>query len=200
MTRKGKKNLKKTSTGMLVNQYGVKFTEEEKKALYNAVSRVHRKRDKMLKAEAELPRLGSKTSTASNKGLQLLGKESDFIISKKTRSLQRFQTKDQYKDYMKYLKRVERPDYVTEKVREYKRNYMKGLDSEFGANAKDLKMKIRMMKPADFMKMIQTNENLEISELYPVGDSKAERLNRLRAEWGMNPKDDDESYEDEYYE
>ena len=90
----GRKNLIKLEGGKVQNQHGVVFTEEEKKALERQVNRANRTRMKMLEEEGNLERhvegkpTGQKVST-----LQNMGKESDFIISRKSKSLQGFKTK-----------------------------------------------------------------------------------------------------------
>lgn len=187
----GRKNLKRTDTGNLLNQYGVVFTPEEKKALESAVNTANRKRAKMLKQEATLPRRVMGVDTGDTVGsLQLMGKESDFILARKTKSLQRFKTREDYDRYMANLHRVNQKDYITERVKLYKRNHMQALDNVFGDEAKDVKMKIRMMKPKDYMKMIQSDEMLEISYIYDPS-ARSGKLNQIRASMGMKLKEEE---------
>lgn len=186
----GRKNLKKTDSGQFVNQFGVKFSAEEKRALENAVNTANRKRARMLKEAATLPRMVSGRDTGDKIGsLQLMGKESDFILAKKTKSLQRFRDREQFQNYMKTLKKVNTRDYIEDRVRMYKRNHMKALENAFGDEAKDVQMKIRMMKPKDYMKMIQQDESLEISYIYDP-TARSGKLNQIRASMGMKPKDE----------
>lgn len=192
----GRPNLKKTDAGQLVNQYGVKFSPEEKRALENAVNTVNRKRARMLKEAATLPRMVAGRDTGDTVGsLQLMGKESDFILSKKTKSLQRFRSREQYENYMDTLKRVNSREYVDERIRLYKRNHMKALENAYGDDAKDVIMKIRMMKPKDYMKMIQQDESLEISYIYDP-TARTGKLNQMRASMGMKLKDESIDIED----
>lgn len=192
----GRKNLKKTASGDLVNQYGVTFTPEEKRALENAVNRANRKRARMLKEAATLPRMVSGRDTGDTIGsLQLMGKESDFILTKKTKSLQRFRDRGQYESYMKTLQRVNDRDYITERIRLYKRNHMRALENAFGDEAKDVIMKIRMMKPKDYMQMIEQDESLEISYIYDP-TARSGKLNQIRASMGMKLKDESMDIED----
>ena len=187
--KKGRKNLVYTDDGVQ-NQYGVTFTMEEKKALESAVNAANRKRAKMLKTEAALPRKIAGTDTGDTVGqLQLMGKESDFILSRKTKSLQRFQTKADYERYMKNLAKVNSPDYITERVRMYKRNHMKAIENAYCDEAKDVVMKIRMMKPADYMRMVQSDEMLEINYIYDPS-ARSGKLNQLRASLGMKMKEE----------
>lgn len=188
----GRKNLVKLDTGNLQNQFGVVFTPDEKKALEQAVNTANRKRARMLEAEAKLPRKIAGQDTGDTvASLQLMGKESDFILQRKTKSLQRFRTKEDYDRYMKNLRRVNDRDYITERVRLYKRNHMKAIENIYGDEAKDVIMKIRMMKPAEYMKMVQSDEMLEISYIYDPS-ARSGKLNQLRASMGMKLKEESE--------
>lgn len=192
----GRKNLKRTSGGNLVNQFGVKFTPDEKRKLENMVNTANRKRSRMLKEAATLPRMVAGRDTGDTVGsLQLMGKESDFILQRKTKSLQRFRNREQFESYIKTLERVNKRDYIDERVKLYKRNHMKALDNAFGDEAKDIKMKIRMMKPAEYMKLIQQDESLEISYIYDP-TARTGKLNQIRASMGMKLKDEAFDVED----
>lgn len=193
--QEGRKNLVKVDGGVK-NQHGVVFTLEEKKALERAVNNANAKRKRMLETEAKLPRMvGGKETGDTVASLQLMGKESDFILQRKTKSLQRFQTKEDYNRYMKNLERVNQKDYITERVRLYKRNHMKAIENAYGDEAKDVIMKIRMMKPEDYMRMVQSDENLEISYIYDPS-ARSGKLNQLRASMGMKLKET-EDFEEE---
>ena len=194
----GRKNLVKLDGGNLQNQHGVVFTQAEKKALEQAVNTANRKRARMLEQEAKLPRMvGGKDTGDTVASLQLMGKESDFILQRKTKSLQRFKTKEDYDRYMKNLQRVNKRDYITERVRQYKRNHMKAIENAYGDEAKDVIMKIRMMKPADYMKMVQSDEMLEISYIYDPS-ARSGKLNQLRGSLGMKLKEEGMDEMDEF--
>ena len=66
---------------------------------------------------------------------------------------------------------------------------MKALENAFGDDAKDVIMKIRMMKPEDYMRMIEQDETLEISYIYDP-TARAGKLNQIRASMGMRLKDE----------
>lgn len=188
---KGRKNLVKTATGV-INQHGVEFTTEEKKALERAVNNANRKRAKMLQQEAQLPRKVYGVLTGDTvHSLQLMGRESDFILTRKSKSLQRFQSREEYESYMRNLKRVNSKDYITERIRLYKRNHIKAIMDEFGEEGKGVAMKIRMMKPMDYMKMVMSeDEALEIRFVYGP-DAKRGKLNKLRGALGMKLLEDE---------
>ena len=196
--KQGRKNLGKLDDGY-INEHGVKFTFDEKKALEQAVNTANRKRARMLKEEATLPRkIAGKETGDTVASLQLMGKESDFILQRKTKSLQRFRTKEDYNRYMKNLQRVNQRDYLTERVRLYKRNHMKAIENAYGDEAKDVIMKIRMMKPAEYMRMVQSDEMLEIGYIYDPS-ARSGKLNQLRASMGMKLKEDPIDDGDEFF-
>ena len=187
---KGRKNLKKLDNGSLLNQHGVVFTPEEKKLIEREVNKANKTRMKMLKAEGELPRLsGGKETGQKVSSLQVMGKESDFIISRKSKSLQQFKSREHFERYMDNLARVNSPTYIDDRTRLYKRNHMTAIENVFGDEAKDVIMKIRMMKPADYREMIQKDEFLEVSYIYDPS-ARTGKLNQIRASLGMRLKEE----------
>lgn len=188
-------NLKRLEGGALVNQHQIVFSPDDKKALDNLVRRANKKRLEMLVEEAGLPRMNAGHDTGDTVATLLaMGRESDFILARKTASLQRFKTKDEYYNYIDNLKRVLSPTYIEDRVKQYKRNHMKALENVFGDDAKDVKMKIHMMKPADYMRLIQSDEMLEIGYIYDPS-ARSGKLNQIRASLGMKLKE--EEYDEE---
>ena len=152
----------------------------------------------MLEAEGQLPRkVGGKDTGDTVKSLQLMGKESDFIISRKSKSLQKFKSREQFENYLESLKMVNSPTYLDDRTRLYKRNHMKALENVFGDEAKDVIMKIRMMKPEKYRELLQSDELMEINYIYDPSQLSA-KLNQIRASLGMNQKEDywGEEYEE----
>lgn len=194
----GRKNLKHTDDGLIVNQYGVRFTEEDKRKLESRVNSANRKRRQMLKEAATLPRKVAGRDTGDTvASLQLMGKESDFIIQRKTKSLQRFTSREQFENYIDNLERVNKRDYLDERIRLYKLNHIKALENAYGDESKDIQMKIRMMKPADYMKHVMQDEDLEIGYVYDP-TARQGKLNQMRASLGMRLKEDDYYDGDDY--
>lgn len=192
--KEGRKNLKKLDDGNLMNQHGVIFTQGDKKRLESLVNTANRKRAKMLSTEADMPLLVSGRNTGLTVGhLQVFGKESDFILARKTKSLQRFTTRKQYETYIRNLERVNSPTYIEERTRLYKRNHMTALENVFGDEAKDIIMKIRMMKPEEYRELVQKDETLEVTYIYDPSTRSA-KLNQIRAALGMKLKE--EEYEE----
>lgn len=183
---KGNKNLVKLPGGAVQNKHGVSFTEAERKALENAVNAANRKRKKMID---ELG--GLKTSSGGTVGqLLLMGRENDFVITRKSKSLNQFKSRDSFKAYMKNLKKVNSPNYLHKRAKEYKRNFIEGLRRVYGYDdTNDIVHKIQFMNWEKFMKIVTTDETLEIgyasSSLEPI----YEKLNEVRASLGMKLKD-----------
>ncbi len=197
--KKGSATLKRTASGNLVNKHGVEFTREEQTKLQRAVNKANRTRKKMNEEARSLPRKVYGVETGENLSqLKMMGKQSDFILSHKTSSLQRFKSRKDYDRYMANLDKINKPGYYTERIRMYKRNFMKSLEDVYGDEAKDIIMKVRMMKPEEYMKMVESDETLEIS--YVPSDVPVQgRLNQLRASLGMKLKDEwGEDYGEEY--
>ena len=187
----GRKNLVKMGNGNLRNQHGVEFTLDDKKALERAVNKANAYRKRMLEKEGQLDRLvdgkptGQKVAT-----LQAMGKESDFIISRRSKSLQRFKSREDFEKYLSATERASTSDYLDERTRLYKRNHMQALENVFGDDAKDVVMKIRMMKPEEYRKLLQSDENLEVAYVYDPSQASA-RLNQIRASLGMRLKEEE---------
>ena len=194
--QKGAKNLVKLDDGRIQNKHGVVFTEADKRKLESAVNQANKKRRDMLKEEANLPRLqGGKPTGQPVANLQAMGKESDFIIARKTKSLQRFESREQFENYLDNLKRINSPDYIEERTRLYKRNHMKALENVFGDEAKDVIMKIRMMKPEEYRRRLQADEDLEVNYIYDPS-ARSGKLNQIRKSLGLKLKE--EEYGEEY--
>lgn len=177
----GKKNLKKVDGG-LQNKHGVVFTPEQKKALERAVDRSNYRRKKMLKHEMEV-----NPEKAQLSDLRTMGKESVYSIARQSKSLQRFKSMEEYERYMDKQARIQSGEYQLERARLYKRNFIDSLLDVYGNEARDIAMKVRMMKPEEYMLKVAGDEVLEIS--YVPSDRKVTgRLNQLRAHLGMKLK------------
>lgn len=177
------KNLVKTPEGF-INEHGVRITLKEKKALESAVNQANRKRKKILEMEASLPRFVKNKPTGQTMGdLQDMGYESDFVLRPKTKSLQRFKTRKDFDRYMGYLKRVNTPTYLDDRMRLYKANHMTAILEHLGD--KGIVMKIRMMKLDDYIKTVQQNEDvMEIHYVYGP-DQRQTKINQIREALGM---------------
>lgn len=178
----GKKNLKKVDGG-LQNQHGVTFTAEQKKALERAVDRSNYRRKKQL---AEADKLNPQHSQ-----LRLMGKESDFIITRQSKSLQRFKSMEEYNQFMDKQARIQSGEYLEDRTRLYKANYMKAIDNVFGEAGAGVKMKVRMMKPEKFRELVETlGDEMEIGYIYDP-QARMGKLNKIRSLLGMRELEED---------
>ena len=177
----GKKNLKKVDGG-LQNKHGVVFTPEQKKALERAVDRSNYRRKKMLEHE-----MRENPEQAQLSDLRTMGKESVYSISRQSKSLQRFKSMEEYEAYMDKQARIQSGEYQLERARHYKKNFIDSLLDTYGDEAKDIAMKVRMMKPDEYMLKVAGDEVLEIS-FVPSDRKVTGRLNQLRAHLGMKLK------------
>lgn len=179
----GRKNLKRVPGGYQ-NQHGVVFSEEQKKALERAVNRSNYQRKKMLGEEERLNPQATQ--------LRLMGKESDFIITRQSKSLQRFKSMEDFENYMDKQARIQSGEYLDDMTKLYKKNYMTAVMNEL--DDPGIAMKIRMMKPEDFRKFVEANgEDMEISYIYDPTTQVARR-NKIRGLLGMKPVDEEDPY------
>lgn len=192
-TRKGVPNLKRGADGLLTNQYGVTFTNAERKRLESLVNSVNRKR----KRQMEKARVTPWTVAGRDTGMTMedkmkLGDEPEFILAPRVKGLQRFKSKDQFSDYLDNLQKAMSPEYELQRMRLYKSNYLKALRENVGSweDHKDVYMKIQMMKPQEFIKLVNQDEALEISFAYDPSDIQG-RLNQMRGALGMRMKEDE---------
>ena len=180
----GRKNLKRSSGGY-TNQYGVTFTEEQKKDLERAVNKSNYRRKKMLGEEAKL--------NPNATQLRLMGKESDFIITRQSKSLQRFKSMADYEAYMDKQAKIASGQYLEDRTKLYKSNYMKAVMNEL--DDPGIAMRVRMMKPEDFRKLVEEHgDDLEIKTIYGP-EARTARRNKIRELLGMKTIED----EDEFY-
>lgn len=170
----GRKNLVKVDGGYK-NEHGVVFTAEQKKALEQAVNKSNYQRKK------QITQLEKRNPNYSQ--LRMMGKESDFIVSRQSKSLQRFKSMEDYENYMEKQKRIHSGEYLEDKTRLYKRNYMQAVENALDDDG--IKMKIRMMKPEDFRKLVEEKgDDMEISYIYDPSAKQA-KVNRIRELLGM---------------
>ena len=182
---KGSKSLKRTKNGFR-NQYGIEFTEKERRDLRNSITRSNRWIDKQRAAEGQLDLyVGGINKGVKKSQLQLMGQESDFIISQQKGTLQEFRTKKEYREYMKKQKLIQSGRYLEFKTRAYKENHQAAIKNVFGDAGKGLAMRIRMMKPEQYRRMIQSDELADIQFVYDEIDaqSKLETLHALLDKW-----------------
>lgn len=193
----GTKNLKRVDGGFM-NQYGVTFTPEQKKALERSVNRSNYQRNKEIKADRAKPHTVAGQVIGDTNQLRIMGKENEFIVSHQPKTLQKFKSMEDYENFMKKQERIQSGEYALDKARAYKRNFMKSLQDTYGDDAKDIVNKVRRMNPKKYIELVGSDEVLEIR--YAPSDQKTQgRLNEIRQALGMEQKDEwpDEEYDEE---
>ena len=178
----GRKNLTRVDGGYR-NQHGVVFSEEQKKTLDRAVNKSNYIRKKMLAEEKLNPNASQ---------LRLMGKESDFIITRQSKSLQRFKTMEEFESYLDKQSRIHSGQYLEDKTRLYKQNYIKAVRDQL--EDEGIAMRIRMMKPEDFRKLVETmGDDMEISYVYDPS-TKVARRNKIRSLIGLREVDEEDPF------
>lgn len=178
--RKGRKNLIPHEKGV-INQHGVLFTDKEKKQLESLVNSANRKRRRMLKNEAELNFfVAGRNMGRKIEEKQRMGFETDFVLKAKSKSLNRFTNKEEYRRYVLNLQRVVKRDYVTKRVELYKNNMITAMERELGYQARGLIKQVKEMSVKDFMKMSQQDhEILNIDFIYSE-EQRKKRIAQIR--------------------
>lgn len=196
MKKKSNLPANRTATGAIIplervgdnlkNKFGVEFTGDDKKRLESLVNSANRKRNRLIKQEGELDRYimgkptGKKLKDYQRTGdNRMMGLESDFVIVKKSKSLQRFESREEFDNYIKNLERVTDRNYVKKRATTYKENYIKALQNEFGSSADDIAKKVNDMSLEDYMRYAAMDEQLEIGFIYEPNKKLA--LNKIRS-------------------
>lgn len=191
--RGGKKektpNLIKTEDGDLINQHGVVFTAEEKRKLESAVNTVNRKRKKMLEFEASLPRsVGGVVKEETREGIQAMGSESDFVLARRSKSLHRFKSKEQFNAFMESLSKVRGKDYISYRASKYRENHIQALKNVFGHSADDVIKHIESLSIKKYMTLLTSDEDLEVQYVYDPSQAEG-KLNTIRTALGLKQKE-----------
>lgn len=169
--KKGQKNLKRVGK-RYENEYGVQFTEREKKQLESLVNSVNRKRKKIM---TDKKMLDTRTALGVDPdfvfGLHseknLWGTGADTLLTKnRSKSLQRFKTKDEFKSYMKDLRRLSDGKYVEKRIKMAQKNKIKALETVFGDDAKHMVKGLRRLSPEEYQKVLSNHAMPSINYMY----------------------------------
>lgn len=133
--RKGSKQLVNVGYGSRENKFGVRFTASEIKKFRNEVQRVN-KRSETYTRQMQVIRQSNKTTIDSRIPVEPL-------YDRKSTSLQRFKSKDEFHEYISRMRRQGSNKYRSWRYNIEKENYKKAIDSVFSrADARQLKNKI----------------------------------------------------------
>ena len=169
--KKGQKNLKRIGK-RYENVHGVQFTEREKKQLESLVNSVNRKRKKIM---TDKKLLDTRTALGVDPdfvfGLHseknLWGTGADTLLTKnRSKSLQRFKTKEEFKTFMKDLRRLSDVKYVEKRIKMAQKNKIKALESVFGNDAKEMVKGLRRLSTNEYQKVLANHSMPSINYMY----------------------------------
>lgn len=152
--RKSTPNLKRLARGRVENQHGVIFTDRERKELERLVNRANAKRKRLIANEEQMELFAAGEKLNAKVADTRMGRESDFVFQRKSKSLQRFSSKEEYRNYIKNLKKVTDPKYMERAARQYKRNFIKALENE--GYSQSLINKINRLNADEFLELSRT--------------------------------------------
>ena len=175
----------------IINDKGLRVTLEDRDRLNALTEAANKKREEMMETLYPLPRKLEGEDVGGTVGdLHGMGRETDFVLAPKTKTIHDFDNKEQFERYLHRLEVINDPDYIPNRIRLYKRNFNKALLKAYGPQAMDIAMKIRMMKPEEYMKMVEADESLQIAYYGDSEDYIPGMLNKLRRALGMREKDE----------
>ena len=181
-------NLKRKD-GYIVNQYGVKITDEEARMLRNVVAQVNRRAAAQEKAFKGAPLyFGSRRLDENREQLKLMGEQMDIMIRKRSAALQGFKSKKEFNAYLRSAKNAASFDYLDYRGKLYKRNLIKAINEQFAEYpelTKGIVMRIQMMKQSEFQKMVGSNRAMQMGYVY-AADQQLERIFALRDSLRLN--------------
>ena len=168
----------------LTNKNGVTFTENEQKKLISLVNSVNRKRKRILTDEKLID---VRTALGVDEGFifgvhsekNLWGSGADTLLTKnRSKSFQRFNSKDEYRSYMKELKRLAKKDYVETRMKHYQKNQLKAIKSVYGKDSSSIIRGLKQLTPKEYLKVRANFDLPSISYVYSDEeyDSKLEQL------------------------
>lgn len=168
----------------ITNKNGVSFTENEQKKLISLVNSVNRKRKRILTDERLID---VRTALGVDEGFifgvhsekNLWGSGADTLLTKnRSKSFQRFNSKDEYRSYMKELKRLAKKDYVESRMKHYQKNQLKAMKSVYGKDSSSIIRGLKQLTPKEYLKVRAKFDLPSISYVYSDEeyDSKLEQL------------------------
>lgn len=159
--------LKRNKRGSIILPNGERITISEQKALRSAVNSANRKRKRMLE---NLP------SEAKRK-YKDFGIESDFVMRKKSTSLQRFRNKKEFNRYLKSVQKIASGEFERKRTLTYKDNYVRALKNTFNSSANNAVKAVKNMDYKTFKKKVESGELEDIGYVYY--DPNNEKLTRI---------------------
>lgn len=165
--------LRRNRRGSVILPNGERITIKEQKALRSAVNSANRKRKRMIE------RLPAQAKIKYNE----FGVESDFVMRKKSTSLNRFRNKKGFKHYLRSVQKIASGEFERKRVMSYKENYIRALRNTFNSSANEAIKAVRDMSLKEFRQKVESEELEEIGYVYY--DPNNEKLTRINQQLGL---------------
>lgn len=138
--RKGSKGLIDVGYGSRENKFGVRFTASEMKRLRNEVQRVNKRLSTYTR---QMQNIRERSGSGVDSRIPV-----EPLFEKKSSSLQRFRTKEDFNNYLSRIRRQGSDNYKNWRYRTEKDNFKKAIESVFGReDARKLLTKISKISP-----------------------------------------------------
>lgn len=167
------KRLKRTSRGSVILPNGQRITPKEQRALRSAVNSANRKRKKLLE---QLP-------TEAKIKYREFGIESDFLMRRKSTSLNRFRNKSEFNKYLRSVQKIASGEFEKKRTNTYKENYIRALRKTFNSSANKAIKAVRDMDYKTFKHKVESEQLEEIGYVYY--DPNNEKLTRISQQLGV---------------
>ena len=124
--KKGSKRLIDVGYGSRENKFGVRFTASEMKKLRNEVRRVNKRLETYTR---QMQRIRQSNRNTIDSRIPV-----EPLFEKKSSSLQRFRSKDEFKNYLSKLRRQGSDRYINYRIEVEKENFKQAIRSVFSPN------------------------------------------------------------------
>ena len=141
---------------------------EKAKINYPKTLVVNKDNYKELDIPFRTPFIGKVSNKAKYQRISFVGKEKVFL----------FNSKEEYRSYMKELKRLAKKDYVESRMKHYQKNQLKAIKSVYGKDSSSIIRGLKQLTPKEYLKVRAKFDLPSISYVYSDEeyDSKLEQL------------------------
>lgn len=167
------KRLKRTKRGSVILPNGQRITPRELKALRSAVNSANRKRKRMLE----------KLPSNARARYREFGVESDFVMRKKSTSVNKFRNKKEFNRYLRSVQKIASGEFERKRILTYKDNYIRALRNTFNSSANKAIKAVKNMELKEFRRKVESDELEEIGYVYY--DPNGEKLTRINQQLGV---------------
>lgn len=148
--------LKKGKYGSVINKYGVLITKAELRKFQTLTA----------KANRVLTKAREERKTAVTK------EESNFYKNRRY-AINRFQNRETFESYLRQTSKIAKGTYERNALINYRKNYIKGLYTNFGEDASKLANKVKRLSLQQFKNLVD-NDVIDSIGVYYVDDTTSE--------------------------